>query len=42
MQQALTILISAQVGAVVAFAAFALLFVGGRHEDEPAPYYEDE
>lgn len=36
MQQALTILISAQAGAVIAFAAFALLSVGGGHGDEDA------
>lgn len=37
MQQALTILVSAQVGAAIAFVAFALLFASGGHdEDYPA------
>ena len=36
MQQALTVLISAQVGATIAFLAFALLFGGGGHDGEIA------
>ena len=34
MQQALTILISAQAGATIAFLAFALLFGGSGREDD--------
>lgn len=33
MQQALTALTCVQIGAVVAFVAFALVFVGGGSED---------
>lgn len=42
MQQALTALACVQIGAVVAFVAFALVFVGGGSEDGPQANRNEE